>query len=147
MPVGADKPGVVMVQSYQPDVPALQFAKSHDYQAFAQDELAGRKLMALPPYKRLARVVVRATSLDKASNLAPGGLCTITDRSPTCTTGSGTATGTMPDRAFAGLFPVPGVDQQLAGAGPVGGVESVAAFVASKSLSVGYGPISDVVNT
>ncbi len=61
-----DKPGLVIVQSFNPDEPAIQLAARHDFVAFAQRELAIRKSCHLPPISRMARVVCRDKSFDVA---------------------------------------------------------------------------------
>ena len=61
------KGGRVFVQTFQPDHLAIQLAAKHDYTAFAQDELATRKRLGYPPFGRLARVVMRSVSRQKAS--------------------------------------------------------------------------------
>ncbi len=53
-----DAPGRVVVQTTAPDLPALQFALTHDYEAFVADELKMRQQAGLPPFRRLARIVV-----------------------------------------------------------------------------------------
>ncbi|MCC6581458.1 MAG: primosomal protein N' [Phycisphaeraceae bacterium] len=54
-----DKPGLVIVQTFAPQDPAILLASKHDYEGFARRELALRKSMGLPPFARMARVVVR----------------------------------------------------------------------------------------
>jgi primosomal protein N' (replication factor Y) len=56
----ADKPGEVLVQTYNPDHYAIITASRHDYQGFYQRELAGREKNAYPPFVRLARLVFAA---------------------------------------------------------------------------------------
>ena len=51
--------GHVVVQTFQPNLPAVQFAAAHDYQGFAKQEIADRLPAALPPIGRMARIVVR----------------------------------------------------------------------------------------
>lgn len=53
-----DAPGQVVVQTLAPDLPAMTFALNHDYEAFAASELAVRKHVGLPPFRRLARIVL-----------------------------------------------------------------------------------------
>ncbi len=48
--------GRVVVQTYNPEHPAIQFASGHDVTGFAKHELAFRKTLALPPYVRLVRI-------------------------------------------------------------------------------------------
>jgi len=62
--------GRVIVQSYLPDEPALQMACKHDYQEFARHELLIRQQCQMPPYGRLARLLIRDTKLEKAEAAA-----------------------------------------------------------------------------
>jgi primosomal protein N' (replication factor Y) len=59
-------PGRVVVQTYNPDHPAIVFAKKHDVQGFARYELAQRKILDLPPYTRLVKFEFADESNDKA---------------------------------------------------------------------------------
>ena len=54
----ADIPGRVIVQTTTPDIPALRHALTHDYESFASGELALRRKVGLPPFRRLARIVL-----------------------------------------------------------------------------------------
>lgn len=54
---GALGAGRVVVQTYNPDHPALRAAASHDVDGFAQRELAQRKRLRLPPFTRLVRLL------------------------------------------------------------------------------------------
>jgi len=54
----ADAAGRVVVQTTTPDLPAFTFALKHDYESFAEAELASRRAIGLPPFRRLARIVV-----------------------------------------------------------------------------------------
>ncbi len=56
----ADKPGEVLVQTYNPDHHAIITASRHDYQGFYQRELAARDKPGFPPFVRLARLVLSA---------------------------------------------------------------------------------------
>ena len=49
-------PGEVIVQTLQPDHPAIRTACACDYERFAADELAEREAAGLPPFRRLACV-------------------------------------------------------------------------------------------
>lgn len=53
--------GRVVLQTFSPDDPAVQRAAKHDYAGFAQEEIAIRQEMVLPPVGRLARIVLRDT--------------------------------------------------------------------------------------
>jgi primosomal protein N' (replication factor Y) len=60
----------VIVQTMSPTDPAIVLASQHDYESFASRELALRNAARLPPVTRLARIVARHKSLDKARSLA-----------------------------------------------------------------------------
>lgn len=55
----ADREGVVFFQSWQPEHPALQAAKTHDFKAFARRELSFRKSLRYPPYSRILQFVFK----------------------------------------------------------------------------------------
>ena len=46
----ADKPGEVLIQTYNPNHYAIQMAKNQDYEAFYRREMAIRRSLAYPPY-------------------------------------------------------------------------------------------------
>jgi primosomal protein N' (replication factor Y) len=50
--------GRVIVQTYQPDHYAIKAAAEHDYTTFYLDEIRFRTQHALPPFRRLARLVI-----------------------------------------------------------------------------------------
>jgi len=54
-----DRPGKVLVQTFSPDVPAIAYAKGHDYQGFVAGELLDRQNLGLPPFGRLVRLIAR----------------------------------------------------------------------------------------
>jgi primosomal protein N' (replication factor Y) len=62
--------GRAIVQTFQPDSPAIKLAAAHDYEAFATEELALRERFALPPWRRMARVVIRDGDEEKARVMA-----------------------------------------------------------------------------
>jgi primosomal protein N' (replication factor Y) len=66
---GADAGGAI-VQTFQPEAPAIKLAAAHDFEAFAAEELALRAKFGLPPWRRMARVVVRDADEEKARELA-----------------------------------------------------------------------------
>lgn len=55
----SDQVGRVVLQTFSPDDPAVTRAAKHDYLGFAQDEIATRVAMKLPPAARLTRIVLR----------------------------------------------------------------------------------------
>ncbi len=66
----ADTCGRVVVQTTAPELPALQHALNHDYETFVAQELQARKRAGLPPFRRLARIVVADTREEKARHEA-----------------------------------------------------------------------------
>ena len=55
----AEHPGIVIVQTMQPDAEPIIFAVKHDYRGFAERELEFRRQSNLPPWTRMARIVIR----------------------------------------------------------------------------------------
>jgi primosomal protein N' (replication factor Y) (superfamily II helicase) len=63
-------PALVVVQTYCPDDAVIQLACKHDFKGFAARELLLRQEAGLPPFGRMARVVIRHTELEKCHVLA-----------------------------------------------------------------------------
>jgi primosomal protein N' (replication factor Y) (superfamily II helicase) len=63
-------PALVVVQTYCPDDAVIMLACKHDYKGFALRELELRREAGLPPFGRMARVVVRHAELEKCHALA-----------------------------------------------------------------------------
>ncbi len=61
-----DKPGRVLVQSYQPDHYVHRFARHHDFPGFAAREMSLRRGARYPPFAALANVVVQSEELPEA---------------------------------------------------------------------------------
>lgn len=55
----SSKGGRVFVQTSSPSEPAIQFATHHDYVGFVSEELKHRQAMLAPPYRHLARIILR----------------------------------------------------------------------------------------
>jgi primosomal protein N' (replication factor Y) len=53
--------GGVVLQTYQPDHYAIQYASKHDYAGFYASELEKRKALNYPPYSKLIRLEYRHT--------------------------------------------------------------------------------------
>ncbi len=61
----SEKPGVVFVQTYFPEQPAVKFALEQDFDGFVREELKHREICALPPVWRLATIVLRDPKFEK----------------------------------------------------------------------------------
>ncbi|MFC1781689.1 primosomal protein N' [Planctomycetota bacterium] len=59
------KKGIVYVQTFLPEQQAIQYAIKSDFNGFTNEELKHRKACNLPPYWRLAVVVLRDMSFEK----------------------------------------------------------------------------------
>jgi len=62
------KGGRVIVQTYNPEDPAIVAASHHDYLQFAADELVVRRSLGYPPFRKMARIVVRSEREELAEN-------------------------------------------------------------------------------
>lgn len=52
--------GEVVVQTYTPHNPSIQYARQHDYDGYAEQELEARRSLRFPPYVHLAVITVRS---------------------------------------------------------------------------------------
>jgi primosomal protein N' (replication factor Y) len=57
-----ERAGRIVVQTYNPEHPAIRFLVRHDYEGFARDELAQREAAQYPPYSRM--IVLRLEGRD-----------------------------------------------------------------------------------
>jgi primosomal protein N' (replication factor Y) len=62
--------GRVLIQTFDPDHPAIQAAVRHDYHTFASGELPIREALGYPPYGAMARLVVRGPREKQAEAFA-----------------------------------------------------------------------------
>lgn len=53
------EPGLVVVQTFNPEHYSIMAAAAHDYRAFYDAEIAARREMGYPPARRMARILVR----------------------------------------------------------------------------------------
>jgi len=58
-------PGLVIVQTFNPDHYAVRRAQQHDYQGFYEDEIKLRKNLHYPPYDRLVNLHISCVSRDR----------------------------------------------------------------------------------
>jgi primosomal protein N' (replication factor Y) len=61
---GRDAPGVVLVQTFQPDATPLAFAARHDVAGFLAHELVRREELGYPPFRNLVALVVSGPDPD-----------------------------------------------------------------------------------
>ncbi len=66
----ADKPGIVVVQTYSPEHPAIKAAARHDYAAFYAWEIENRRRVGWPPFVHIARLVFADEDEGRAEALA-----------------------------------------------------------------------------
>jgi primosomal protein N' (replication factor Y) len=59
-------PGIVLIQTVNPDHYAVRYAGMQDYQGFYEKEIQFRKLMRYPPFSALANVMVRSQKQEDA---------------------------------------------------------------------------------
>jgi primosomal protein N' (replication factor Y) (superfamily II helicase) len=62
----AGKPGRVLVQTWNPDVPCIRMALERDEQGFYSEELRNRRRLGYPPFVDLIRMVTVADDGDRA---------------------------------------------------------------------------------
>ena len=65
-----DAPGRVIVQTYNPDHPAIQAACSHDYSKFYDYELEMRRAGRYPPFTRMINCIVSSEEQEQTRELA-----------------------------------------------------------------------------
>ena len=65
-----ERPGEVIIQTYQPDHYAIRTAAAQDYEAFYESEIAYRSLMRYPPAGHLLAVQILSASEAQADDLA-----------------------------------------------------------------------------
>ncbi|HLG97714.1 MAG TPA: primosomal protein N' [Bryobacteraceae bacterium] len=61
-----DLPGIVLIQTVNPEHYAIRFASEQNYAGFYAKEIQFRKLMRYPPFSALANVLVRSPKQDEA---------------------------------------------------------------------------------
>jgi primosomal protein N' (replication factor Y) len=61
-----ETPGIVLIQTINPDHYAMRCAAAQDYEAFYAKEIEFRRMMSYPPYTALANVIVRGAREEEA---------------------------------------------------------------------------------
>ena len=60
-----DREGEVMIQTFTPMSPSIQFARHHDYHGFLDQEIVFRKQFGYPPFQRMILVQLRGRIQEK----------------------------------------------------------------------------------
>lgn len=60
-----DRAGEVVVQTYMPSSPPIQFGRQQDFDGFTREELAHRKEFGYPPYRHLIHHLIRGQNQEK----------------------------------------------------------------------------------
>jgi primosomal protein N' (replication factor Y) (superfamily II helicase) len=63
-------PGIVLIQTINPDHYAVRMAAAQDYQTFYEKELQFRRMMHYPPFSAMANILVRAEQREQALRLS-----------------------------------------------------------------------------
>jgi primosomal protein N' (replication factor Y) len=63
-------PGIVLIQTINPDHYAVRLAAAHDYQGFYEKELNFRRMMHYPPFSAMANVLVRSEKKEMALRMS-----------------------------------------------------------------------------
>jgi primosomal protein N' (replication factor Y) len=64
----AETPGEVILQTFQPEHPAVRLAAQHDYEQFYGEEIMSREEVGYPPFARLVSVRVHSGAEADARN-------------------------------------------------------------------------------
>ena len=63
-------PGIVLIQTINPDHYAVRMAAAQDYAAFYEKELSFRRMMHYPPFSAMANVLIRAEKKEVAMRMS-----------------------------------------------------------------------------
>ena len=63
-------PGIVLIQTINPDHYAVRMAAAQDYQTFYEKELQFRRMMHYPPFSAMANILVRTEQQEQALRLS-----------------------------------------------------------------------------
>lgn len=58
--------GEVLVQTFTPVSPSIQFARHHDFEGFVEQEMEFRERFGFPPFRRMVLLTVRSTVRERA---------------------------------------------------------------------------------
>lgn len=62
-----DRSGEVVVQTYMPASPTIQYARQRDFEDFTREELGHRQEFGYPPYRHLIHHLIRGQNLEKVA--------------------------------------------------------------------------------
>jgi primosomal protein N' (replication factor Y) len=65
-----EKPGRVIIQTFQPEHYSIVTAQNHDYQALYKKEIALRQTLAYPPFSRLVNIRIEGSDNSQVQNVA-----------------------------------------------------------------------------
>lgn len=65
-----DKPGKVIIQTYQPENYVMNKIMKNDYEGFYNAEIEGRKILGYPPFSKIINIGISSTKEDKLSATA-----------------------------------------------------------------------------
>lgn len=65
-----ESPGEVVIQTFNPDHPSITFAKAHQFEAFAENELLQRQSLNYPPIGRMISFRIQGPDLRTTENAA-----------------------------------------------------------------------------
>jgi primosomal protein N' (replication factor Y) len=68
-----EKPGRVVIQTFQPEHYAIEMARNHDYAGMYAREIELRKALGYPPFSRIVNVKIEATEDKYVQEAAAGG--------------------------------------------------------------------------
>ncbi len=74
-----DSQGRVVVQTYQPEHPVIQYLRSHDYEGFYNHEIEERRMFLYPPFTRVVYVYLRHRDADRLDHVAERYAATLRD--------------------------------------------------------------------
>lgn len=61
--------GTVLVQTFQPENPALRYATTYDFDGFFEEELALRKVLSYPPYAQIIKLTCKGDVKERVHKL------------------------------------------------------------------------------
>jgi primosomal protein N' (replication factor Y) len=62
--------GKVLIQTYKPDHPVIQYVRTHDYLGFYNNEIAEREAFSYPPFTRIINIFIKHKQQDVVERMA-----------------------------------------------------------------------------